>query len=188
MGGRQLKLVPVGPAGAEETARIAVEGAKARGIRHLVVASSSGATAELFRDCGLQVTVVTLAYGSKEPGKNVMEEAERQKLKDWGFSVCTAAHALSAAERAISGAAGGMYPLEIVANTLRMFSQGTKVCVECSAMAMDGDYLPFGEDVVAVGGTSLGCDTALVLRPSYSSKLFATKVKEVLCLPGKERE
>ena len=104
-----MKLVPVGPAGAEETARIAVEGAKARGIRHLVVASSSGATAELFRDCGLQVTVVTLAYGSKEPGKNVMEEAERQKLKDWGFSVCTAAHALSAAERAISGAAGGSW-------------------------------------------------------------------------------
>ena len=112
-----------------------------------------------------------------------MDEGVRCQLREEGFALCTAAHALSAGERALSGAASGMYPLEIVANALRMFSQGTKVCVEIATMALDGGYLPYGEDVVAVGGTGRGCDTAVVIRPSYSAKLLATHVKEVLCLP-----
>ncbi|WP_105204483.1 pyruvate kinase alpha/beta domain-containing protein [Neobittarella massiliensis] len=175
----------MGKAGTEETARIAIQTAKERGIRHIVIASSTGYTAQYFKNCGVQVTVVTLAYGSRKPGQNVMDETVRQQLKDDGFAVCTAAHALSAGERSISTDAGGMYPLELIAHTLYMLSQGAKVCVECAAMALDGGYIPYGEDIVAVGGTGHGADTAVVLRPGYSKTILKSSIKDVLCLPDK---
>jgi len=60
---------------------------------------------------------------------------------------------------------GGQYPPEIIANTLRMFGQGVKVCLEISIMALDAGLLPYGKEVVAIGGTGRGADTAVVLEP-----------------------
>lgn len=77
----------------------------------------------------------------------------------------------------------GVYPLEIIANTLRMFEQGTKVCVEICAMAADAGYIMTGEPVVAIAGTNNGADIAVVLRPEVSSNILKTKTDRVICKP-----
>lgn len=166
---------------------IAVKTAYTNSISNIVIASTGGETARVMADevlhKDLQVTVVTHAYGQAEPGKNPMPEELRNHLKEQGFNICTAAHVLSGAERSLSKTFGGVYPVEIIANTLRMFGQGMKVCVEISAMAADAGYVVSGEPVVAVGGTGHGADTVVILRPEASSNILKTKIDRIVCKP-----
>ena len=172
----------------EETLRTALAYAKEHDM-DLVLASSTGETAlallPLLRETGFsrKPIVVTHVYGMADPGENDMPEETLQAILDAGLEVVTAAHALSGGERGLSKQFGGVNPVELVAHTLRMFGQGTKVCVEISLMAMDCGKLPYGRPVVAVGGTGLGADTACVLTPSYTASLLDTRIHEILCKP-----
>jgi len=130
-----------------------------------------------------KIIVVTQVWGMSGIGKNPMPEQARQKLSDAGAILITAAHTLSGAERALSGKFTGVYPVEIIAYTLRMISQGVKVAVEIAAMALDAGALPEPYPVLALGGSSGGLDTACLLTPGYSAKIFDTKVHEILCKP-----
>ena len=167
-----------------DTLELAVKTAKARGISHLVLSSTEGHTAEQLPDTpGIQVVVVTTAYGSKVANENRLSREKRAQLEAKRYQVCTAGHALSGAERGLSSVFHGIYPLEIMAATLRMFGQGMKVCVEVATMAADAGMIPAGEPVVAVGGTGHGADTAVILRAAGSSHILDTKVEEILCKP-----
>ncbi len=155
----------------------------------IVIATTSGNTALRFLEAAKaagfvgRIVVVSHAYGSRQKGVNAMPEETRQKLMDEGAVVVTAAHALSGGERGLSSAFGGVYPLEIVAHTLRMISAGTKVCVEIGAMALDAGAIAYRKPVVCIGGTGRGADTACVVTPSYSASLMESRVNEFLCKP-----
>jgi len=62
--------------------------------------------------------------------------------------------------------------------------QGTKVCVEITLMAMDAGLIPPNQDVVAVGGTGSGADTALRIKPANAAKFFDLRIKEVIAKPS----
>ena len=94
--------------------------------------------------------------------------------------------ALSGAERGLSRKYSGIYPVEIVANTLRMLGQGTKVCVEIAMMALDNGAIAYGRQVIAVGGTGRGADTVCRLTPDYTADLLGTRIHEILCKPSLE--
>ena len=70
-----------------------------------------------------------------------------------------------------------------MAFTLRMLSQGVKVCVEIAIMALDADLIPLGDRIIAIGGTGNGADTATILTPSHAASVFETKIHEILCKP-----
>ena len=56
-----------------ETVRLAVQAAKERGIRHLVVASNRGGTAKMLKDVdGLNVVIVTQHAGFSAPNTVAM--------------------------------------------------------------------------------------------------------------------
>lgn len=172
----------------EETLSIAIEKAKELGTS-IVIASNTGRTAERLVDMlfetGAQVpvVVVTAVYGMREPGVNQFPEEKRKEFLGKGVRIVTAAHALSGAERAFSNKFHGQGPIEIMAHTLRMFSQGVKVGVECATMALDAGAIDYSRPVVAVGGTGGGADSAIVLTPSYTHSILDTKVHEILCKP-----
>ena len=91
--------------------------------------------------------------------------------------------ALSGVERSVSRKHQGTYPALIVADTLRLFGQGTKVAVECAAMAADAGTLTGGW-IVAIGGSGRGSDTALVMTPGHAAQLFdQVKIHEIICKP-----
>ena len=156
----------------------------------IVVASTTGRTALGFIEAAgaagfkNRIVIVTHAYGSRKKGENAMPEEIRTMLMDSGAVLVTAAHALSGGERSMSTIYKGVYPLEIAANTLRMISAGTKVCVEIGAMALDAGAIEFGKSVVCIGGTGKGADTACVVTPSYSASLLESRVNEFLCKPS----
>ena len=176
--------------GKDNTARvaeIALAEAKKRGIRNIVVASTTGGTAEYFKSQkDLKIIIVRSSFGlnGQTPNINRMSQEKYDELTACGIRVVTAAHALSGAERSLSTTFKGIYPLEIIAGALRMFGQGTKVCIEAATMACDNGAVPSGELIIAVGGTGGGADTAIILQPVNSNRIMDTKISEILCKPS----
>jgi hypothetical protein len=172
----------------EQTVELALKKAEELGIKHLVVASNSGFTAEQFlnrglKEKGLELICVTHHVGFAGPGEDEMPAEMRKKLQERGAKILTTTHLLAGVDRALRNKFGGVYPAEIIAQTLRMFGQGVKVCVEISCMALDAGLIPYGEEVIAVGGTARGADTAVVITPAHSNNFFETKIKEIICKP-----
>jgi hypothetical protein len=171
----------------EETARLAIARAKEAGIKYIVVASNTGFTARHFIGKGLQVVCVTHHVGFRGPGLDEMGPDTRRELKEAGVSVLTTTHLFANVERAITQKQGGLYPGGIIADTLRMFSQGVKVAVEIAVMALDAGLIPYGEPVISVGGSGGGADTAVLLVPSHAKTFFETQVLEIICKPRNPR-
>ena len=162
---------------------LAVKRAKELGIKHIVVASNSGWTAEKLISQGFEIVCVTHHVGFQGPGVDEMPPEIRKKLQEQGVKVLTTTHLFAGLDRAVRNKFGGVYPAEIMAQTLRMFGQGVKVGVEIAGMALDAGLIPYGQDVVAIGGTGEGADAAIVVRPAHSNHFFDTIVKEVICKP-----
>ena len=167
----------------EQTLALAIAAAHEQGIKNVIVASSRGGTADMLPDDPeLQFTVVYTTPTYR--GKDWMIQPEQQaRLRARGITVFTAAHALSGVERAFSTDFKGVYPTEVMSYTLRMFGQGTKVCVEIAAMAVDGGYIENGEKVLCVAGTGGGADTAMILCAAPSHQILKTKIERYICKP-----
>lgn len=173
-------------AGAENTDKtleMAVRRARELDIKHLVVASCSGETVLKLLNCGLQIICVTHHVGFAGPGQDEMPEPTRQQLIQAGVKVLTTTHLFAGVDRALRNQFGGVYPAEIIAQTLRTFGQGVKVAIEISCMAKDAGLIPHGAEVAAVGGTAEGADAAIVVVPAHSNHFFATEVREIICMP-----
>ncbi len=170
----------------DATVEAALAAAREREIGNLVVASNTGATLRRLLQLdteGLSLTCVTHQVGFKKPGVDEMGAEVRAELAGQGVNVLTATHLLGGVDRALRLRFNGYYPPEIIADSLRMFGHGVKVCVEIAVMAVDAGAIPHGEDVVCVGGRATGADTACVVRPAHSLAFFDTRVLEVLCRP-----
>lgn len=172
--------------GKEKTAQtvdLAVKKAEELGIKHMVVASCSGETAMLLANRGLEVVCVTHHVGFDGPGIDEMSAEMRDKLTSAGIKILTTTHLMAGLDRAVRNKFGGVYPAEIMAQTLRMLGQGVKVCIEVAGMALDAGLIPYGEEVITIGGTVEGADAAIVVVPAHSNNFFDTKVKEIICKP-----
>ncbi len=132
---------------------------------------------------GLNVVCVTHQVGFREPGFDEMGEETRQQLSEKGVKIYTSTHLFSGIDKSFRKGWGGIYPPEIIANTLRLFGQGMKVCLEVSVMALDAGLIPYGKEVMAIGGSGRGADTALIIRPAHSRDFFDTKIGEIICRP-----
>lgn len=185
---RELLLFEeAGPKNTEATLEAARRRAEELGVRHVVVATSTGATVlkalDAFEDTDVEIVGVTLLAGYWQvfaaPDEAKVEEAEAR-----GARFLTATHTLMGnVEAAIREKFGGLPPVEIIAHTYYTFSQGMKVAVEVAMMAADAGLIPEGEDVIAMGGSSYGADTAIVLKAASSIRFFDQKVREVIAMP-----
>ena len=165
----------------QETIKKAVDYAKENNIKNIVVATTTGGNLTYLEDeKDLHIVGVTNAY---DQGQNQMREEVRKHFEEAGMDIVTAGHALSGAERCFSTYFGGYGPTEILANTLRMFSQGVKVCVEVSTMALDAGKIPYQEKIVAIAGSGRGADTVVLLTPSYTKSILDTKVHKIIEMP-----
>ena len=177
-----------GSANTDRALEIALACCEEKGIRKIVVASSTGKTALRLHDkANPSIEVIAVTYGAGSKYREEVEEFNRNRetLVEKGIRVVRGIHALSATERTFENKyKSGFIPLNIVADTLRMFSQGMKVCVEVTVMAAEAGFVTPDEEVVAVGGTGTGADTAVVLKPAYAAGMFETKFKAVLCMPA----
>jgi len=179
---------PPGPQNTARTLEIARQRAEELGIRTVLVASTRGETgiqaAQLFR--GYEVVVVTHATGFGGPNVQELTDENRAAIEAAGAKTLTCQHALAGISRAVRKKWGTYEIDEIVAQTLRIFGEGVKVCVEIALMAADAGLVRVGEPCIAIGGTGCGADTALVLVPANAQQFFDLRVMEVLAKPRLE--
>lgn len=180
-----LYFAKPGPDNTRPTLERAAERAAQLEIRSVVVASTTGRTgmmaAELFR--GRNLVVVTHSMGFVRPDVQEMSAESRRALEKAGARVLTAQHALGGVGRAVRKKLGTYEVDEIMAFTLRILGQGSKVAVECAVMAADAGLVSTQEPCISIGGTDGGADTALVLRPANAQSFFDLRVMEFLAKP-----
>ncbi len=176
-----------GPDNTEETLQAACRRAEQLGLEHAVLATSTGesalAAARVFEGSGVNLVAVTLHAGLWDVYEGPSPEAVRE-AEGKGVRFLTATHTLMGnVETAIREKFGGLPPVELIAHTYYTFSQGMKVAVEVALAAADAGLIPTDGEVIAMGGTNRGLDTAIVLWPAFTTEFFQTRVREIIAMP-----
>lgn len=168
------------PENTELTFGLARERAKALGIGKIVLASTTGATArramEYFSGQGVTLVVVPHQHDFRK-GKHPFPEELIAALRAAGHAVHFGTMLFHTCDLY-----GNDTPT-VMANLLRCFSQGVKVCFEIVLMATDAGLAAPGERLIAVAGTARGADTALVMQAASSQNLRRLRVNELICKP-----
>ncbi len=169
-----------------ETLKILEEGLVKHDVKQVVVASTYGNTgleaARLLRGKNLTLVVVTHNFGFRDPGAMEMSPETRRELTELGAQVLSGTMPFRNLGTAIREKQGYSQQ-DLVANTLRLFGQGIKVCVEIAMMAADAGLITPAE-VLTVAGTGRGADTVALIAPQSSNKLFDLKIREILVKPA----
>jgi hypothetical protein len=166
-----------GPKNTESVIEAVDEKIDETGIKTIVVASTSGKTAIQFAKT-LKAKVELIAVSAKIiPPENIEE------LKNLGVKICDFKDYRPLHE----------VGKDLVRSTFYTLGQGISVCAEIVLIAVDKGIIPAGEDVIAVGGTGGGSDSAAVIRatstvdmlgPDISKRL---EIREIFALPKKKK-
>lgn len=170
----------------QKTLEMAKERFDELGLDCVLVATSEGNTAvealKYFKPS--QLVAVTSMYGFLQPGKPRMTEENRKILTDAGVRIVHATHVLAGIDRSINRQWGGITPVQLMSQCYKLIGEGTKVCVEIAVMAADAGACPVDRDVMTIGGTGRGADTAIVLKPAHSNNFFDLRFREFVCMPS----
>ncbi|MDA8335556.1 MAG: hypothetical protein M0Z41_11335 [Peptococcaceae bacterium] len=178
MQGKIVYFEDLKPENTDVTLSLVKERAAALGIGKVVLASTTGATARkaLAFFQGIRLIVVPHQFDFKRK-ENPFPRDLVTTLRDAGHDVHFGTMLFH------TGDFYGSTAPTVMANLLRCFSQGMKVCFEIVLMAADAGLVTGGEKVVAVAGTGRGADTALVMQAASSQHLGKLRVNEILAKP-----
>jgi hypothetical protein len=169
----------------ERTLEIAARRAKELHIKTILVASTGGETGLLAARTisTAKVVVVSHSTGFIKPDFQQLQPELREQIEKEGAKILTCQHALGGVGRAVRKKLDTYELEEIIAYTLRIFGEGTKVAVEIALMAADAGLVSTQEPCISVGGTAHGADTAILLQPAHAQNFFDLKILEVLAKP-----
>ncbi len=183
-----------GEVNTQRALELARERALDLGITEMVVASETGRSAlkalKTLQGTGIRLIVVThppattvgpkgeIAIGISRPEyREVREYLERK-----GAVIVQGTRPFGGIARSLGW--DTPVPATFVDKALELFGPGTKIAVEAAVMATDAGAVEAGEEVVALGGTYKGLDTALVVKVAYSHMFFtAFQVLEIIAKP-----
>ncbi len=174
--------------GRENTLRTlekAAERADELGVQNIIIATTSGETGLLATRIFSKKNLVIVSHstGFVEPDLQELNPELRSKIEEAGVKILTCQHALGGVGRAVRKKFGTYELEEIIAYTLRIFGEGTKVAVEIALMAADAGLISTKESCIAVGGTERGVDTAILLQPAHAQNFFDLRIMEILAKP-----
>ena len=174
-----------GDGNTEEALRIAKKRAAELGIQTVVIATASGKTGvratEVFE--GMKVVAVTLPTGFWKPDTQELTKKNRQKIVDNGGFILTTTPLFGGICRPMQEKFNTHTIGTTIADALRLLGHGMKVAIEITVMAADAGLVRTDENIVAIAGTRVGADYAIVLKPISSNDFFDLKVREILCKP-----
>ncbi|MCL2157505.1 MAG: hypothetical protein FWH54_05740 [Methanobrevibacter sp.] len=169
----------------EELIQLIKERLKGSNIKYVAIASASGESAlKLSKELD-DVTIINTTHhaGFREKNQLDISDDMRSKLEKEGIITFVGSHALSGVGRGVTNKYGGFTPIDIIADTLRMFSHGIKVSVEISIMLADAGLVPVDEEILAIGGRANGIDSAAIITPANMTNVFDLKIHEIIAMP-----
>lgn len=150
------------------------------GVSKIILASTTGRTAlqamEYFADTGVSLIVIPHQYGFSSETNRFPSDIIKT-LRSNGHEVHFGTM-LFHTEKLY----GSSTPA-IIADFLRSFCEGVKVCYEITLMAADGGLVRSGESVIAIAGTGKNADTALLMQASTSLNIRKLRINEIICKP-----
>jgi hypothetical protein len=149
-------------------------------IKKIVLASTTGVSAkkavELFKDTDIKLVIIPHQYDfSSKTNRFTKELAD--EIRSYGHEVHYGTMLFHTNKLFDSNIP------TIIADFLRCFSQGYKVCYEIVLMAADAGLVESGEQVIAIAGTGLGSDTALIMQAASTQNLSKLRINEIICKP-----
>jgi len=191
--GRIVYFDRPGPADTAAVAEAVWERRAELGIEHVVAASNTGATAlalyEALKGTGAALVSVGEHAGFRGGDEQELSNDRHRALEEKGIKVLICSHALSGVGRSITNKFGGISHVEIIAQTLKQFGgEGIKVAVEVAVMAADAGLVPTDREIIAVGGTGGGADTAIVLRAAHMNNFFDLEIREIIAKPRQRKK
>ena len=157
------------------------------GYEDAVVASTSGQTGVLaarrLRGEDLNLVVVAHSVGFLGPNQDQFSGDAYEEITRLGGRIYKGTILTHSIETALAEKFSGSYPTLLVANTLRRFGQGLKVCCEIVMEAADAGLVAEGKEVVAVAGTVSGADTVAIIRSAASKRFLDMYVSQIIAKP-----
>jgi hypothetical protein len=155
-------------------------------ISEIVIATTRGNTgvlaAEIFPQ-NIRLIAVTHSTGFKTPGEQELSEKHREKMENNNVTIFTGPMIFHTWNDYYRKKQGTVTTTTMIADTLRMFGQGTKVAVEICAMASDAGLLSC-DQVLSIAGTGYGADTILLITNTNSKRLMDMKILDVVAKPN----
>jgi len=167
------------------TFRLAKERFNELGLRHVLIATSFGDTPVKALDYfkGEEIVAVNSQYGFREPGKMSTKPEHLKRLQEAGVRMIYQTHVFAGIDRSINRKYGGITFTQFLGQVFKMLGEGFKVCAEIAVMAADSGGIRVDQEVISIGGTGRGADTAVVLIPAHSNDFFSMQFKEIICIP-----
>jgi hypothetical protein len=182
----------------EQNTEYVIEAVKKRlplvDVKYVVVASTRGKTALKFAEAlGNQVKIIAVSepqyvkeWGSKWP---LMEPAYKKKLEELGVTVLDRVPYVFHSSVLENSKWSQATPEILLREAFYTLGQGFKVAIEVVLIAVACSVLEPYQDVIGVGGTSRGADTALILRATYPATVFSKdpnkklEIREIIAMP-----
>lgn len=163
-------------------------------IRDVIVASTSGATALKFAKAlkdEARIICVSESPFRREWGCEYpcMNPKIKEELESFGAIVLDKIPYVLHGSIYENSKYNLPVPETVFKETLYAFGQGMKVAVEVVLSAVDCGVLEPFKDVIGVGGSGTGADTAIVLRSTYPGTVFSKdkekrlEIREILAMP-----
>ncbi len=167
---------------------------EAGGIKKVIVASTSGETALKFarklKDKAELICVSQAPYRREwDEEWPCLKQRFTQEMERLGVAIVDRAPYVFHNSVLEAAPWSDAFPERLVKETLYCFGQGMKVAVEVVLMAVSCGYATPYEDVIGIGGSGKGADTAIVLRATYPACLFdkdptkKLEIKEIIAMP-----
>lgn len=183
-----------GPENTNDVVKVVKQRVDQTNIKHVIVASDSGDTALKFAEAltgKTRVFCVCQGPSLREWGFSwpSMKVENKKRLNELGVVILDNAPFIFHNSVYTSAKFDEIYPEKIVRETLYFFGQGLKVAVEVVLMATMCGLLDPYEEVIGVGGSSRGADTAIILRSTYPTAVFSNdpkkrlEIRELICMP-----
>lgn len=141
-------------------------------IKTVIIASTTGKTGVKFAE-NLTGKANVVIVSHKE-----MNSVNKQKISELKAKAIDKTHLALHTEG-----------IDNIRETYRTFGQGMKVAVEVILIAADLGEIELYGDVIGVGGTNIGADTAIVARATTSKEIFIKdnrkrlEIREILAMP-----
>jgi hypothetical protein len=164
-----------GPENTNDVIKAVYEKVKEKNINTVIVASTSGETGLKFVKALKDIAkVIAVSYEKMNP------KFKEEIIKLGGIAI-DETH-LPLHEKGMDDIRNAFYTL----------GQGFKVAIEVILIAADEKVINLYEDVIGVGGTDKGADTAIVARSTTTKEIFSKdknkklEVREIIAMPLKK--
>lgn len=110
-----------------------------------------------------------------------LSDQEIETLNNKGIEYIDGEHNLQNMYHSFSSHYRTIFPSEVMASTISFLEKSIQKCIEIAVTAVDRKIIPAGSRVISIAGENEEPDTAIVIEPSYNTRIIDSRIIKVVC-------